>query len=231
MKVAIKVAALLALVLVFAACNSTTVFHANFDADTIGSPPGHVQDVGTVSLDEGAGTVRVVAPPTVGTSSNWVRIAHPTTPTPQTAMRGDFAHFDGTGNYLMLCSLYIPSGTQLVTVQFEPFGQPATSYVNFFHIDFMTEDDVRIDDNNAVRFGHFPRNQIFVLSVQLNITNSGSTAHVALLGSGASGSIDVPINPAFQNIATQFGAIRFWMGFQWTGWFLADDITVTRRNM
>ena len=152
-----------------------------------------------------------------------------TTPSPQTAMRGDFSRFDGVGNYTLLASLFIPSGAGVVTVQFEPFGEGPTSYLNFMHLDFMPEGDVRVDDG-AVRFGRFPRDQVFALSVNVVITATTATAQITLFGTGASGSADVSVNPSLLAVARKFGAVRFWMGFQSQGSFFVDDILVTRRN-
>ena len=143
-------------------------------------------------------------------------------------MRGLFSQFNGLGNYTLLTSLYIPSGTGAVTVQFEPFVEP-NEYFGFMHLDFMPEGDVRVDDG-PVRFGHFPRDQAFVLSVNLVITSTTATAHISLIGTGASGSQDVSVDPSLFSAAHQFGAVRFWMGFQWQGSFFADDILVTRRK-
>jgi hypothetical protein len=137
-----------------------------------------------VATDLGAGTVIVVSAPVTGLPENkWVRISHPTGQTPQTALKGSFSRFDGTGNYTLLASLYIPSGTGAVTVQFEPFGEGPTSYLNFMHLDFMPEGDVRIDDS-SVRFGQFLRDQAFALSVNLVITATTATARITLFGTG-----------------------------------------------
>ena len=220
---------LLILLLLLTACNSTTVLLANFNSDNVGSPPGSTQATGTVSVDPGAGSVTVVPAPVATLPANkWVQISHPTTPSPQTGMRGLFSQFNGLGNYTLLTSLYIPSGTGAVTVQFEPFVEP-NEYFGFMHLDFMPEGDVRVDDG-PVRFGHFPRDQAFVLSVNLVITSTTATAHISLIGTGASGSQDVSVDPSLFSAAHQFGAVRFWMGFQWQGSFFADDILVTRRK-
>lgn len=225
----LRLGSLLGLLFLLTACDSTTVLQANFNSDTVGSPPASTQATGTVSTDPGAGTVTVVAAPAPGLpANNWVRISHPTTPSPQTGMRGVFSRFDGVGNYGLLASLYIPSGAGAVTVQFEPFIEP-NEYFGFMHLDFMPEGDVRIDDG-PVRFGHFPRDQAFALSVNLVITATTATAHITLLGTGASGSTDVSVNPSLLAVARQFGGVRFWMGFQWQGSFFVDDILVSRRN-
>jgi hypothetical protein len=225
----LRVGSLLLLLFLSTACNSTTVLLANFNSDNVGSPAASTQATGTVSLDPGAGSVTIVAAPAPALPADkWVQISHPTTPSPQTGMRGVFARFDGVGNYWLLASLYIPDGTGAVTVQFEPFIEP-NEYFGFMHLDFMPEGDVRIDDG-PVRFGHFPRDLAFVLSVNLVITATTATAHISLIGEGTSGSIDVSVNPSLLSAARQFGAVRFWMGFQWQGSFFVDNILVTRRN-
>lgn len=210
-------------------CTSTTVLLANFNGNTAGAPPAAAQSVGSVSLDPGAGTVTVVSAPASGLPNNtWVRIHHPTAPSPQTAMRGDFSRFDGVGSYSLLASLFIPSDSGIVTLQFEPFGAGPASYANFLHFDFMPEGDIRVND--GARFGRYPRDRAFVVSVRLNITETGASAAIRLFGQGTSGEREVTVQPNLLGLARRFGAVRFWMGFQSRGAFFVDDILVTRRN-
>jgi hypothetical protein len=143
-------------------------------------------------------------------------------------MRGIFSRVGGVGDYGFLAALFIPQDTGVVTVQFEPIPEP-NEYFGFLHLDFMPEGDVRIDDG-PVRFGPFPRDQSFVLSVHLVITETTATAEITLLGRGASGSTTVDVHPGLLRAARQFGAVRFWMGFQHQGSFFVDEIIVTRRN-
>jgi hypothetical protein len=210
---------------VLAGCASQTVLLASFNSDPVGSPPAHAQSVGTVSIDAAApGSVRVV-PPLPGTSSNWVQVIHPDPAVP-TAVRGEFNAFKGEGTYGLLAAMFIPSRTGVVTLQFEPFGRPVSDYLSFLHLDFMPDNTVRIDDGQT-HFGSFPRDQLFTVSVRLDIKASGSTAHMQLFGTGASGSLDYNILPPFQNLSRQVGAVRFWMGFPHVGNFDVDDILVT----
>lgn len=228
MNTILKMAALLALLLSLVACNSTTVLLANFNAEPLNAPPAANQPTGTVEFSDGAGSVRVVASPDPGVTNNLLRIAHPTQPAPETVMRAQFDTFHGTGRYGLLASVFIPSGTGAVTLDLESFNGSINSAAQFLHLDFMPENNVRLNDDNANRFGTFPRNRTFVVSIQVDTTVSPFKATITLLGAGgaASGSKDVTL-PA---IANQFGAVRFWMGFQWTGQFFVDDIVVTRRN-
>jgi hypothetical protein len=209
-------------------CTSTTVLLANFKNDTIGSPPGSVQPTGTVLLKPGAGAVSVVAAPVSGQSANkWTRINHPNGNTPETTLTGQFTEF-GTGSYGLLTSLHIPSGSGVVTVQFEASPQSPLPFGPFLHLDFMPEGDVRIDDGTT-RFGQFPRDQNFVLSVKLNITTTSATAEITLLG-GASGDRTVNVSSNVLPLARNFGAVKFWVGFQHQGTFFVDDIIVTRKS-
>ena len=211
----------------FTSCGSTTVLLANFKNDNVGSPPASAQPTGTVSLKTGGGSISVVSAPVSGQPANkWARISHPNSPTDETTLTGNFAQFKGLGHYGLICSMHIPSGAGVVTVQFESLNSTAS----FLHLDFMPEGDVRIDDSN-VRFGQFPRNGNFVLSVGLDITSTSATATISLLGAGASGSQTVPVQPLFLNVAKQFGAVKYWVGFQHKATFFVDDILVTYKKI
>lgn len=210
-------------------CNSTTVLLSNFKNDTVGSPPAPTQPTGTVSVSPGAGSVTVVAAPNPDLPANkWAHISHPTAPSPETTLTGDFEGQTGIGNYSLIASMFIPADAEVVTVQFETLVSPQP-HLSFFHIDFMPEGDVRIDDG-AVRFGHFPRDKSFVLQVNLNITPTTATAEVTLLGGEASGNITADIQPVLLPLARQFGAVKFWVGFQHEASFFVDDILVTRKK-
>ena len=118
------------------------------------------------------------------------------------------------------------NGRTVASVQFEQFNQSAdNSFSGFLHLDFLPNGTVRIDDN--VAFGTFPHNQPFIVQVTLNI-NATPTAHIVLGGAGASGQRDYTIQTPFIPRALQFGAIRLWMGFPWSGPFDATNIVVTK---
>jgi hypothetical protein len=220
--------ALLGLLLLSAACNSTTILQANFDSDNVGSPPAPNQAVGTVSIEPG--TVVVVASPATDIpSSKWARFTQPTTPSQQTTLRGNFAGSSGAGDYTLTATLFIPSGSGAVSVSFE--GQGVGSLPpGFLHVDFMPEGNVRVDDDENKRFGHFPRDKPFILSVHLTITSTDIKANISLSGADASGSFDTTVNPNFLMVASQFHTVKFFMGFPWQGLFFAENIVVTRKN-
>jgi len=226
---ALRLVSLLGLLLGMTACDATTVFLAKFESDTVGSPPAPAQATGTVKIDEGGGSVRVVDPPLATLPQNkWVRIRHQAAPSPETGMHCRFTGPSGLGKYSLLASLYIPGDAGVVNVNFET-DQLGGNFVHFLHLDFMTEGDVRVDDG-PVRFGHFPRNQAFELSVNLDITANKATAQIALLGGAASGSKKVTVNPTFLAPAKVFNTVQFGIGFQHKGSFFVDEILVTRQN-
>lgn len=208
-------------------CKSTTVLLANFNNDQIGSPPANNQATGTVSVISGGGSIIVNSPSDSIPSKKWCGISHPFNNSDPTELTGNFTQF-GKGNYGLLASLYIPE-TEVVTVQFEASKQSPLPFGPFLHLDFMPEGDVRIDDG-AQRFGHFPRNRNFVLSVNLNITDVAATAEISLIGANASGNTTVQISQNVLPLARQFGAVKFWVGFQHRATFFVDDIIVTRKN-
>ncbi len=202
-------------------CNPTavTVLEATFNNDTVNSPPAVNQSIGTLTFNAGAGTIKVVQTPAPGvTSTKWVQIT-------QDALRCNFSRVDGLGNYGVLASFVIPSTTKgIVSLAFQPdFNQE----VRFLHIDFMPEGNVRVDDG-ATRFGQFPKDKNFTVSVKLAITNTTATAEITLFGTGASGSTTVNVDPLLMVPARRFGAVRPFMGFQQPGTFFVKDIIVTR---
>ena len=214
--------------MLLAGCASETLFQSSFDSTPVGQPPSHVQQVGTANIDGPAGSVLVVAPP-VTPSGNWVQISRPNGQA-VAGLQGNFSQFRGDGTYTFSTILFIPSRSGLATIQFETFNQPVSSVSSFLHLDFMQDNRVRIDDNDATTFGSFPRDQVFIVQVTLNINASSPTAHVVLSGAGASGQADYNIIPPLRPMAEQFGAVRVWMGFPWTGSFDATNIVVTRNT-
>lgn len=217
------------LLMTLAGCASETLLQTDFDPTPVGQPPAHVQPVGTVNVDGTGGSVVVIdspAPP----SGKWVRITRAEPNGPVAGLQGIFSQFRGEGTYTFSAVLFVPSGSGIATVQFEPFGQPVNNPAGFLHLDFMQDNRVRIDDDEGTRFGSFPRDQPFIVQVTLNITAAAQSAHIVLAGAGASGVADYNILPAFRTLAQQFGAIRVWMGFPSTGSFDATTIVVTRRT-
>jgi hypothetical protein len=207
-------------------CNGETVFASAFDSNDLGSPPAHAQSTGTIALDGPAGSVTVVSAPGSATG-RWAKITRASSQTSVTAMQCNLSEFGGDGTFGLLAVLYIPTGAEVATLQFEPFAQPASSYVSFLHIDFLQNNTVRFNDEDASAFGSFPRDQAFTVAVTLTINASSVSAHVDLLG-GATGSADHAGTPLA--LARQFGAVRFWMGWPWTGSFYVNDVVVTRQT-
>jgi hypothetical protein len=210
---------------------ATTVFKSNFDPGVVGQPPAHTQAVGTADV---AGNVVVAAPPVLP-SGKWVAIRRAATPpdqnpSPLAIFQGNLVSAKGAGTYTFTATLFMPPGTNNVaTIQFDRFGWPVSDVTGgFLHIDLLPDNSVRIDDKENTKFGQFPRSQVFIVQVTLNIHATSPTAHIVLSGAGATGEATYAIaTPVFVSWAQQFGAVKLWMGFPRTGEFDATQIVVT----
>jgi hypothetical protein len=214
--------------LVLPACASETLFRSDFTNTPVNQPPATAQSVGTAHVDGPVGSVKVIAAP-VAPSGKWVQVSRPNGPA-VAGMQGKFSQFKGDGEYTFSATMFMPSQSGVATLQFEPFINQASDLLAFLHLDFMPDNQVRIDDNEATKFGTFARDQPFIVQVTLNINATASTAHIVLAGASASGVKDHTILSPFQNLSRQFGAIRIWQGFPHTGPFDATNISVTRKT-
>jgi hypothetical protein len=209
-------------------CASETLFRSNFDATSVHQPPAAAQGVGTAKIDGPPGSVLVeVAPPTL--TGKWLQVSRPQGPA-TAGFQGKFVQFRGVGVYTFSATMYMPAQAGVATIQFEPFTNQGSDLSAFLHLDFTPDNQVRIDDNDATKFGSFPRNQPFIVQVTLNINATSSTAHIVLAGAGvgADNTRDHTILAPLQNRSQQFGAIRVWQGFPHVGAFMAANIAVTR---
>jgi hypothetical protein len=209
-------------------CQSATVFQSNFNSTAVGQPPASAQATGTASTFGPPGSVVVVGPP-VPPGEHWLQVSRASNSAPISGMLGTLAAQPG-GQYNFICAMFMPNGSGLATLSFEPVPQPQPGgMVDFLHLDFMQNNKVRINDINATEFGSFSRDQPFDVTVTLNTSASPPTAHIALIGAGTSGSSDFTIT-APPSFVQQFGAIRVWMGYPWTGHFDSADLLVTHPN-
>jgi hypothetical protein len=205
------------------------LLEVRFDADTPGAPPSPTQALGTVIVEPGAGSVVVVDTPAsdvTPANKKWARISHPTEITPETSLVAVMQAPTGNGSFSVSTLLYVPSGTAVPTIQLETMPLGSSGSASFLHVDLLPDGSLRIDD--AMTFGHYPHDQPFLLSIGLEIDESGATARIAPVGAEASGSAEVPISAL--NVARLFGAVRIWMGYQFSGTFFADDVVVVKRE-
>jgi hypothetical protein len=229
-----RIIALCCLGLLVAGCESETLFQSSFNSNTLGAPPAANQTVGTVSVAGETGSVIVVPTPPNATSSQWVQISRKSANTsPISTMRGNLAHLRGPGTYGLLAVLYIPRGSGLASLDFQTLNAGPTPQ-SFLHLDFASNFNntgnnvVRINDQSNTTFGAFPNDQVFTVSVTLDINPTSPVAHVQLFGAGTSGEAEIPLTPI--SFAQQFGAVMFSMGFPWTGSFAVTDIIVTHKK-
>jgi hypothetical protein len=214
--------------LLLPACASETLFRSDFNNTPVNQPPATAQPVGTAHVDGPVGSVKVIAAP-VPPGNQWVQVSRPNGPA-VAGMQGKFSQFKGDGVYTFSATMFMPAQSGVATVQFEPFQNQASDLLAFLHLDFMPDNKVRIDDNEASKFGSFARNEPFIVQVTLNINATSSTAHIVLAGATANGVKDHTILAPFQNLSRQFGAVRIWQGFPHTGPFDATNISVTRKT-
>jgi hypothetical protein len=210
---------------VLAGCG--TLFQSNFDSTPVGQPPAVAQATGTASVFGPSGSVVVIGAPG-STSGHWLQVSRADNRAPIAGMVGMLSAVPGPGQYSFICAMFMATGSGLATLSFEPAVQPQPGGLySFLHLDFTQDNMVRINDIDATKFGSFPRNQPFDVAVGLNTAASPPTADIALYGTGTSGSAHYTITDPLQFVQ-QFGAIRVWMGYPWTGYFDTTDILVTQ---
>lgn len=195
--------------LVTTGCASTTLFQSNFDTTPVNQPPAQAQAVGTAVVE---GSVVVATLPDTP-SVRGVRFDPINNPTGPTVLHCVLVQHPVDGTYVFSTVLYIPSNSGgIVTISFgraPDILSPTTKALGaqqFMHLDFIG-DSVRIDDDNSTIFGKYPRDQVFIVQVTLNI-NATPSAHIVLSGAGASGEADRNLSLGSPPIPLQFGAVR-----------------------
>lgn len=205
--------------------SQTALFNSNFDPTPDGQKPSTVQAVGTARIEGPDRSVIVVDPPFPHTNK-WVQITGslPSTDQILDSFVGVLTEVPGDGIYNFSAALFIPAQADVVSIGFE------TPVQQFMHLDFRSDNGnrMRIDDNPDTDFGSFPRDQVFLLQVTLNISAAQSTARIMLSGGSAWGDSTYTLPPPSHFLSRQFGAIRLWQGFLNKGGFDATNIVVTR---
>ena len=221
---------LLALTTAGSCNNAETLFQSNFDPTEVGFTPAPAQAVGTAQVDGPVGSVVVVTQPPDAPAGKWVRLSRADASSPRTALQCKLSQARGNGTYVFSTTMFIPSGSGVVSIQFERHTQAASDYTAFMHVDFLTDNRVRIDDDASSAFGTFPRDKLFIVQVTLNINDTTPSARIALGGDGASGEATRDVAPPFRLMAREFGAVRLWMGSNSVGSFQATNIIVKRNQ-
>jgi hypothetical protein len=216
-------------------CSSEVLFQSSFSSDPTGSPPSPTQAVGTASVAGDSGSV-VVAPSPVG-ADKVVQISRAAGSQQINVLQGTLVQSKGSGTYSLLAVLYVPKPQQRQAVTVELDSRTLGLAGPILHLDFPNDcndtgkpgqNTVRVNDRPGNCFGTFPNDQLFPIQITLNVGSASASASVELLG-GASGSAsNIPI--AFPNLAQQFGAVTFWMGYPWSGSFDVTDIIVTYKK-
>jgi len=214
-------------------CNSPALFQSNFDATAVGQPPSPTQAVGTASVE---GSVLVVAaPPNAQPSGKWLQIKIVNKSGQVASFQGKLTQQPGNGTYVFSTALFIPpTGPQgednVATISFEALAPQGNLPAEFMHLDFLANNRVQIDDDSGTVFGQFPRNQVFIVQITLDINATAAKAHIMLSGAGASGETDRNVISPLVQQAQKFGAVRIRMGFPHTGTFFATNVLVQRKQ-
>lgn len=207
----------------------TILFQSNFDPTQDLQPPATQQATGTAIVQQSCAdqikceSVVVVDPPFPHTNK-WMRISRPPTSPEQASFFGQLTEAPGDGVYSFSVAIVIPTDTNtypadnaVLSISFETINTP------FLHLDFTSDNNVRIDDNTV--FGSFQRDQVFSVQVTLNISAAQSTANV-LLSAGASGNLNYTLSGENQSLSHLLGAVRVWQGFGDFGVSYTTDIVV-----
>lgn len=229
LRIVISLGLLLGLLISFSCNNSKTqnVLQLDFNADTLGSPPAVAQTIGSVNFFTVSGTQGISvadAPAPEPPGNKWVSIRSNT-------LTGTFVNgFGGLGTYNLLANLYIPRGNGVITVKFQP-DTSASAGGRFFLIEFMPEGNMRAgsgDINESGRFGQYPRENAFLLSVKLEITKFSTNIEVKLFGKGTSGTGKFVVNAALIATAQRFSHVSFGMPTVSGATFFVDNVIVAR---
>ena len=214
-------------------CNSPALFQSNFDATAVGQPPSPTQAAGTASVE--GSVVVVAAPPNAQPSGKWLQIKIVSGSGQVASFQGKLTQQPGNGTYVFSTALFIPpTGAQgednVATISFEALAAQGSLPAEFLHLDFLANNRVQIDDDGSTVFGQFPRNQVFIVQVTLDINATSAKAHIILSGAGASGETDRNVISPLVQQAQKFGAVRIRMGFPHTGTFFATNVLVQRKQ-
>jgi len=203
--------------LLFASCSEEKLFVSDFDNNTLNQPPATNQKVGTLTNE---GNVLIANSP-VAVAGKWANTSRPGANDPVSGYTCHNSKFIGDGEYRFSATLFIPANTGLVTIDFEPDVPPGGS---FLHIDFMQNNTVRLQDNDIIPGMRFPKDSLFIAQVTLKISSTGATAHIALGGAGTTGTFDFTLPGNLLSQARRFSQTKLFIGFPWTGNFLATNI-------
>ena len=136
----------------------------------------------------------------------------------------------GPGHYVFTGFFYMPTGTGLASINFETPNPVRPGLETFLHLDLTRENNVRIDDNPQRHLRQlYPRSAIHPRGCSRYDGLAGNGAYRAI-GAAASGVFDYPTQSVFQQASQQFGDVRVWMGFPWSGFFDATQLVVTHRT-
>lgn len=222
-----KFTILAAVIILTAGCNSDLLFLANFNNDTPGQPPSQSQEKGKVFTD---GLAQWVVVSYLNDSTNELALLQrPQKGGKLASLQGVMERTYSSGDFGIIAALNIPSGSETVSFSLESPAAAPNAYEGFLHIDFLTNNRLRIDDHATAIFGTFPYDKTFVFSMLFHLEPAGSYVEVCVTGNGAEGSHRYDIRTPYA-LMSQFQAARFWFGFDWKGRCYIDDFMITKHR-
>ncbi|HMG15645.1 MAG TPA: hypothetical protein VK590_09370, partial [Saprospiraceae bacterium] len=192
-------------------------------------PPGYtplLTETGKIRFEGSTANMKVAI--LANNPGRWVNIKRPTSESVGFQGTVNLTHSVDTGKYLFSSYLYVPSGTGIISIQFEAFGQDVTIHNNFLHLDFQENGQVVIDDSPNSKFGHFPHDSVFVVQVNLHI-NANPKVSISLTGAGASGQADKTIQVFNLPDTYKFGSFRLASDTPGRGNFYATNILIEKK--
>jgi hypothetical protein len=210
----------LAALALLAGCANQTLYRSNFDTSDVGAAPTGTQFRGTLAVIGPAGGAQVINPPD-GASGNWLQAAGPNSPA-DSGIEGRLIGQPAPGIFHVAGVVDMPAGAATGTLALNA----APAGASFLTLQFLPNNRVQLNGDPATQFGGFARNTPFQVLITLNTESASSTAHIALIGAGASGTADTVIaNPA---LAQHFAAVAILSAGGTPTAIAATNIAVTR---
>ncbi len=221
-----SIISLILFVCLLSSCGKT-IFNATFEPDPLNGVPNTNQQTGTIHFNHSDTLVLVRRIPGLP-NNKWVDITRRTSQTSITSLQCKVDTMRGAKSYHFSTFLYIPTGAGLASISFETFNQAESQLQGFLHIDFTTDNKIRLNDDDSKKFGSFTRDRPFILAVGFDTRTANPVATISISGAGASGTSTQPLlNIGAISDYHLFGQVRLWMGWPQTGHFYADNIVVS----
>jgi hypothetical protein len=212
-RIAIAMASLLVSNLPATSRAEETLFNSSFEQGSLGQPPSHNQDVGTVTIWGPPHSVLLERDSARDVAMFISRRSEPD----EVGLRAQFSHTRGYGIYSIAFVLKLKRLSAAgfkATLDFEPRHQEAHPPSRFLRIEFLPDGRLRFDENNATSFGQYTYGSTLVVTMKMNVNPTLPNVQVDLFPlNGVPESIaDYNIQKPLRELAQEFGAITMSIG-------------------